>query len=48
MSRWLHSDVHRPTILKSRYRDVGFGVRKGTFKGYAGALVWTGHFGYRC
>ena len=48
MSGWLHSDDHRPTILKSRYRDIGVGVRKGTFKGYAGAVVWTGHFGYRC
>lgn len=48
MSAWLHSDGHRATILNSRYRDVGLGVRKGTFQGYAGAHVWTGHFGYRC
>ena len=48
MSAWLHSDGHRATILSSRYRDIGLGVRKGTFQAYSAAHVWTGHFGYRC
>jgi uncharacterized protein YkwD len=48
MSAWLHSDVHRNNILNSRYREVGFGLRKGTFQGYSNASVWTAHLGYRC
>ncbi len=48
MSRWLHSDGHRTNILNGRYREVGFGLRKGTFQGYSGAQVWTAHLGYRC
>lgn len=48
MSAWLHSDVHRANILKSRFRDVGLGLRKGSFQGYSGAQVWTAHVGYRC
>ena len=47
MSGWLHSDGHRTNILSSNYRDLGIGLRKGTFKGYSNAQVWTGHFGYR-
>ena len=38
---------HRTTLLNSTYKDVGFGLRKGTFLGHRGAQVWTGHFGYR-
>ena len=48
MSAWLHSDGHRANILNRRYRDVGFGLRKGTFLGYENAQVWTAHLGYRC
>jgi uncharacterized protein YkwD len=48
MSAWLHSDGHRANILNRRYRDVGFGLRKGTFNGYENAQVWTAHLGYRC
>ena len=48
MSAWLHSDGHRNNILNSRYRETGFGLRKGTFQGYGGAQVWTAHLGYRC
>ncbi len=48
MSGWLHSDGHRNTILSSRYRDLGLGLRKGTLNGSRGAHVWTAHFGYRC
>ncbi|MDQ3433148.1 MAG: CAP domain-containing protein [Actinomycetota bacterium] len=47
MSGWLHSDGHRKNILSSSYRDLGIGLKKGTFKGYSGAQIWTGHFGYR-
>ena len=46
MSRWLHSDTHRPTILSSNYRDVGFGLRVANWPA-SGARVWTAHFGYR-
>lgn len=48
MSAWLHSDDHRTSILNGRYREVGFGMRKGSFEGYNGAQVWTAHLGYRC
>lgn len=48
MSAWLHSDPHRQNLLKSRYRDKGVGLVKGTFKGYPGSQVWTVQFGYRC
>ena len=48
MSAWLHSTGHRANILKSRYRDIGVGLRKGTFLGHGGAQVWTAHLGYRC
>jgi uncharacterized protein YkwD len=47
MSGWLHSDGHRNNILSTSYRDLGLGLRVGTFKGYSGAHVWTAHFGYR-
>ena len=45
MKGWLNSATHRHNILNSSYRDVGFGLRKGNFKG--GAAFWTAHFGYR-
>jgi uncharacterized protein YkwD len=48
MSGWLHSDSHRPAILDSKYREVGFGMRRGTFQGRSGAHVWTAHLGRRC
>jgi uncharacterized protein YkwD len=47
MSGWLHSDGHRHNLLSSSFRDVGFGLRKGTIDGYRGASVWTAQFGYR-
>ncbi len=46
-SAWLHSDDHRYNILRTAFRDVGFGLRRGTFLGRSGAGVWTAHFGYR-
>ena len=48
MSAWLHSDGHRTNILNGRYREIGVGLRKGTFQGYSSAQVWTAHLGYRC
>jgi len=45
---WLNSSPHRSNILKSSFRDLGLGMRKGTFRGYRNAQVWTAHFGYRC
>ncbi|MDQ3240882.1 MAG: CAP domain-containing protein [Actinomycetota bacterium] len=48
MKWWVNStEGHRTTLLNSTYKDVGFGLRKGTFLGHRGAQVWTGHFGYR-
>jgi uncharacterized protein YkwD len=47
MSGWLHSDGHRNNLLSTSYRDLGLGLRVGTFKGYSGAHIWTAHFGYR-
>jgi uncharacterized protein YkwD len=47
MSAWLHSDPHRANILSTHYRDLGIGLRRGTFLGRRGASVWTAHFGYR-
>lgn len=48
MSGWLHSDGHRNNILSRKYRDLGLGLRKGTYHGNPGSHVWTAHFGYRC
>jgi uncharacterized protein YkwD len=47
MRGWLHSDGHRDNLLSSRYRDAGFGLRKGTMAGHSGASVWTTQLGYR-
>ena len=48
MSRWLHSDSHRKNILRPAARELGIGVTRGAFYGYRDALIWVGHFGYRC
>lgn len=42
---WMKSPPHRRAILNPGYRDVGPGVVKGQFQGYAGARVWVLHFG---
>ena len=45
--RWMHSDTHRPNILDARLREVGIGVAAGTYRGYAGARMYTVDFGTR-
>jgi uncharacterized protein YkwD len=41
---WLASPEHRANLLRPGYRTVGVGERKGTFSGYAGAVVITTDF----
>jgi uncharacterized protein YkwD len=43
----LHSEPHRHNIL-GEYRDLGVGLRIGTFGGERGVRVWTQHFGEHC
>lgn len=47
MSGWLHSDGHRQSLLNPGFRHVGFGVVRGSYKGY-NVRVWTAHFGDLC
>ena len=47
MTRWVNSTGHRANILNSRFRDLGVGLRKGTFLGRSNAQVWTTHLAYR-
>lgn len=44
---WLGSEDHRHNIL-GPYRDLGVGVRVGTFGDLGDAHVWTQHFGMVC
>ncbi len=44
---WMHSPEHRSNILDKRYRQVGIGVRSGTFKTCASATTYTVDFGTR-
>ena len=47
MNAWLASPEHRANLLRPGYRTVGVGARKGTFEGYAGAVVVTTDFAGR-
>ncbi len=47
MFAWVNSTGHRANILNSRFRDLGVGLRKGTFQGQSHAQVWTTHLAYR-
>lgn len=47
MTRWVNSTGHRTNILNSKFRDLGVGMRKGTFAGRSNAQVWTTHLAYR-
>ncbi len=38
---WMHSPPHRAVILTSRFRNVGVGRAKGTFKGISGVVFFT-------
>jgi uncharacterized protein YkwD len=44
---WLNSPEHRANLLRAGYRTVGVGERRGTFGGYAGAVVITADFAGR-
>lgn len=44
---WMHSSTHRRIILGRRWRDVGVGCARGTFKGLSGVRMWTVDVGRR-
>lgn len=44
---WMKSRSHRTIILGRRWRDVGVGCSRGTFKGTGGVCMWTVDFGRR-
>jgi uncharacterized protein YkwD len=47
VNMWLASPEHRANLLHPGYRTVGVGGRRGTFSGYAGALMVTTDFAGR-
>ncbi len=38
---WMHSPAHRAVILTKRFRNVGIGRAKGTFRGISGMVFFT-------
>ena len=44
---WMRSGIHRHVILSSRWRDVGIGCVRGTYRGICGAIMYTVDFGRR-
>jgi uncharacterized protein YkwD len=44
---WMHSPDHRHNILSKKFREVGIGVRTGTFKSCRQATMYTVDFGTR-
>lgn len=44
---WMRSRSHRSIILGKRWRDVGIGCYRGTFKGMSGVIMYTVDFGRR-
>ena len=46
MRSWMNSSGHRANILNRRFREVGIGAVRGTFKGNRGRM-WTVDFGNR-
>jgi uncharacterized protein YkwD len=44
---WMNSGGHRSIILTRRWRDVGVGCSRGTFKGISGVCMWTVDVGRR-
>jgi uncharacterized protein YkwD len=44
---WMHSPDHRHNILKKKFREVGIGVRTGTFKTCGQATMYTVDFATR-
>jgi uncharacterized protein YkwD len=45
--RWMNSSGHRANILDRRFREVGVGTYKGTYKGKRGYTMYTVDFGRR-
>ena len=43
----MNSAGHRANIVNGALREIGIGVSLGTFKGYAGARLYTVDFGTR-
>lgn len=46
-SAWMRSGSHRQVILTKRWRDVGIGCSRGSFKGMSGVVMYTIDFGRR-
>ena len=44
---WMRSSGHRSVIFGKRWRDVGVGCSRGTFKGMSGVCMWTVDVGRR-
>lgn len=44
---WMRSPGHRSVLLTRRWRDVGVGCERGTFKGIRGVCMWTVDLGRR-
>jgi uncharacterized protein YkwD len=44
---WMSSSGHRANILNKSFRDIGIGVRVGTFKSYSNTTMCTVDFGVR-
>ena len=43
----MRSSGHRQVILTKRWRDVGIGCARGTYKGISGVVMYTVDFGRR-
>ena len=44
---WMHSSSHRQVILARRWRDVGIGCARGSYRGLSGVIMYTVDFGRR-
>jgi uncharacterized protein YkwD len=44
---WMHSSAHRRVILSKRWRDVGIGCDRGTYRGLSDVIMYTVDFGRR-
>jgi uncharacterized protein YkwD len=44
---WMSSSDHRANILNKDFRDIGIGVRKGTYKTHGETTMYTVDFGVR-
>lgn len=44
---WMDSSGHRSNILNRKYREIGIGAYRGTFKRYSNVTMWTVDFGDR-